>query len=246
MLLSEEIKSRLNSIKLHTDLLVRAQMIATLLQDHRIPNKDIAKYLDMKPAYLSHLIRVMRLPEIVLDGYTSHQISFTHLILLSRLKKEADMVALYEEVLIKNLTVPQTEKRIRDILYLVDTAGKYITNDRLEVLKDKIVSSVGSDVRVSIIQTRIKAKIVIETTGNLFKTSEFIEVFANRFRTRREKDEKLSSDKLEAGVTKPLVSNDYSNNQDNDSLLSLTNNDISEDISTQTQTKKKHIFDPDY
>jgi len=245
MLLNDDIKSRLNSIKLHTDLLIRAQMITKLLQDHRIPNKDIAQYLEMKPAYLSHLIRVMKLPEIVLDGYMSHQISFTHLILLSRLKKESDMVSLYEEVLVKNLTVPQTEKRIRDILYLVDTTGKYIPNERLNILKDKIISSIGSDVKISITQTRIKAKIVIETTGNLFKTSEFIEVFATRFRTRRDKDTKLTTNES-SGIGNIASSSEYSNEQDQDSLINLTNNDISEGINSNIKSKKRYLFDPDY
>lgn len=181
----DTIRQRINAIKLHTDPLTQAQLVVELIREHPIRNTDLAKELEIKPSYLSHLVRVMKLPDMVIDGYWNKQLTFTHLILISRLRKQEEIIGLYEEILQKDLNVSATERRIREILYLIDSTGKYTSKDRLNAIKTRIESSLENNSRVSIVQTRIKAKIIIEVSGNLVKTSEFIDSFANRFRQKK-------------------------------------------------------------
>ncbi|MBP6994120.1 hypothetical protein KBB12_02670 [Candidatus Woesebacteria bacterium] len=244
----EAMRNKINVIKLHTDPLTQAQLVVQLLREHSIRNIDLAKELEIKPSYLSHLIRVMKLPEMVIDGYWSKQLTFTHLILISRLKKQEDILKLYEEILQKSLNVSATEKRIREILYLIDSTGKYTSKDRLNATKSRIESSLGNDANVSIIQTRIKAKIVIEVPGNLATTSTFIELFANRFRKKK------GQPPIETPQDGPELSLVGPNDQDGGGDARVENvvtdpiidSMPQEEPSTPKISEEKYRFDPDF
>ena len=247
-MIDDNLRQRINAIKLHTDPMTQAQLVVEVLRDHPIRNTDLAEHLSFQPSYLSHLIRVTKLPEMVIDGYWNKQLTFTHLILISRLKKPEDIVALYEEILKKNLNVSATERRIREILYLVDSSGKYIQKDRLNTIKSRIESSLGYDANVSIIQTRIKTKITIEIPGNLVKTSEFIDTFANRFRQKKQKGTsnpgiptQVMSDPMSevSEITDQYVSGDTNNK--------LTIEGLQDEKAGELDTtEKKFRFDPDF
>lgn len=244
----DTIRQRINAIKLHTDPLTQAQLVVELIREHPIRNTDLAKELEIKPSYLSHLVRVMKLPDMVIDGYWNKQITFTHLILISRLRKPEEIVGLYEEILQKSLNVSATERRIREILYLIDSTGKYTSKDRLNSIKTRIESSLENNARVSIVQTRIKAKIIIEVSGNLVKTSEFIDTFANRFRQKKNKQViETPQDGPEVSLLEPDVTSMQSNSDVDDVVDRLTLNDLHEnnrDISEAPE--KKYRFDPDF
>lgn len=197
MELNSTVQDKLEAIKSHKDPLSQAQMLVDLKKSSDIPNNVIAMHLGMKPSNISHLIRVTKLPDIVLDGYMSKQISFTHLILISRLKKSEEIEALYEEILKKNLTALATERRIREILYLVDHFGNYINKDNIRLYEEKMQNSLHTKSKVTISQTRIKAKVTIEMPGNLATTTEFIESFASRFRAKRKGVDEVSTSEHE-------------------------------------------------
>ncbi len=251
MLSSEGVAEKLNIIKSHPDPLSQAQLIVELKAATQIQNKHIAEALGMKPSNISHLIRVTGLPEIVLDGYMSKQVSFTHLILISRLKKYDEIVGLYEEILQKGYSALQTERRIREILYLVDTMGSYINRDKIKQYESRISGSLGERVKTSIIQTRIKAKITIEMTGDLVKTSDFVDAFVTRFRSKRVapvqdmkqivKDPTLGSfvkPDYPGGITSPELGIDT-----NDQMTAKEAEGLEE---IEEEKKVKYRFDPDF
>lgn len=244
MVLSDEVRARINTIKQHTDPMTQAQLVTELMRDIKIKNVDLARELGIKPSYLSHLIRVMRLPDMVTDGYWSKQLSFTHLILISRLKKPEDIVSLYDEILRDSLNVSAVERRVREILYLIDSRGMYIPHDRLRTLQTRIESSLGQDAKVTIIQTRIKSKILIEVAGNLIKTSSFIEQFASKYRQSRKKD------KTEA---QPVVLAESAEDHTSDRTDTvgevggdLTGTNRVQDAGEEKQGVTKYRFDPDF
>jgi hypothetical protein len=244
----DTIRQRINAIKLHTDPLTQAQLVVELIREHPIRNTDLAKELEIKPSYLSHLIRVMKLPDMVIDGYWNKQITFTHLILISRLRKPEEIVGLYEEILQKSLNVSATERRIREILYLIDSTGKYTSKDRLNAIKTRIESSLENNARVSIVQTRIKAKIIIEVSGNLVKTSEFIDTFANRFRQKKNKQVlETPQDGPEVSLLEPDAPSMQSNSDVVDVVDKLTLTELHENkLETIETPEKKYRFDPDF
>lgn len=245
MVLSDQILERLKTIKSHPDPLSQAQMLVELKASTPIANKDIAETLEMKPSNVSHLLRVTKLPEMVLDGYISRQISFTHLILISRLKKHDDIINLYEEILKNGYTALQTERRIREILYLVDNYGNYVNKDKIKAYEERIENSLGEGAKANIIQTRIKTKIVIEMPGNLAKTTEFIDSFVTRFRAKRLRDNVNAQSKPDDAIGQ-------NGSQIEENLQASTAVD-SEIRSQQTQENilvekddVKYKFDPDF
>lgn len=181
---SDLLHDKINEIKSEKNPLRQARLISDLRKLNLISNVKLAELLGVKPSHLSHLIRILRLPEIVLDGYASRLLSLTHLIIMSRVTDTDKLVALYEEVLSKSLTIAQTEHRVREILYQVDSHGEYLSTDSLHKYEERLASALGAG-NVKIIQTRIQCRIIIEMPGNLEITTKYLEDIAGRFRRKR-------------------------------------------------------------
>lgn len=183
-MIDSALQQRIDAYKSESNPLKQAKMVAEIRETSVISNRQLAELLGVKPSHLSQLIRVLKLPEILVDGFLSKQISFTHLVIISRLKTHDDQVALYEEVLSRTMSIAQTEQRVRELLHQVNSDGEYVSPDDMKLFADRISKSLGG-ARVQVVQTRIKCKIVIEQSGNLEETSKFLENTASRFRRRQ-------------------------------------------------------------
>lgn len=159
-------------LKSEQDILRKARVIHQLRIDKEISLKKIAEVLKKHPSYVSHMIRVLRIPQLAVDGYYSGQISATHLMILSRLQTQEQMKDAYEEILTNDLTAPQTETLIRQLKFDV-------TSDN-HLMAPKELSGVARDLqdkheaRVRIFQSRVRGKIVIEKRGKTEDTTAFI------------------------------------------------------------------------
>lgn len=197
------LQTRIDTIKTERNPLTQAKMVAEIRDTSDITNRRLAELLGVKPSHLSHLIRVLKLPDILIDGFVSKQISFTHLVIISRLKTHDEQISLYEEILSRTMSIAQTEHRVRELLYQVNSDGQYVSQDHMEAYADRISKSLGG-AKVQVTQTRIKCKIIIEQPGNLEKTTEFLENTVSRFRRRQpmhQSSESVSADDL---VIEPL------------------------------------------
>jgi len=161
----------IEKIKQEENFIYKAKLLKGLLDSSGLKKKEMAQKLDIKPSYVSHILRLNRLPEMVIDGYYSDLITVSHLFIISRLKDKKQMADTYEKVLIKNLTVKETEEEVREILYQIKSKGNYLKEkeELIKKFKEKF-----SRVDIKIIQTRVKGKIVIEVKGNLGKTTKTI------------------------------------------------------------------------
>jgi len=163
-------------LKSEKDIIKKARLVEILRHENEMALLEIAKILSKHPTYVSHLIRLLRLPQLVVDGYYSEQITPTHLMLLSRLQTENQMIEAYEEILRKSLTVGQTELLIRQLKF--DVATDDLRLNPKEIVKMSKILTDDLEARVKILQSRVRTKIVIEKRGNTGKTSAFIkEVF---------------------------------------------------------------------
>jgi len=160
----------IEQLKLEVDPFAKAKLIFSLIHDHNWYLKDVAKTLSYKPSYICHYLRLNRLPEIIIDGFYSKDVSLSHLFIISRLKNPADMISAYEKVLGKNLTVLQTEELIREMLHHIKTEGESLTGDE----KIQYQTRLPKDFKLKIIQTRIKSKLIFEVKGSLTKTTKAI------------------------------------------------------------------------
>ncbi len=169
--MKEEDQQVVDQIRETDDYFKKARLIQFLQKEKHITTKDLSGALDLKPSYLCHITRLNKLPELVIDGYYSKLISVSHLFLIARLKEIQDMTEIYEKALATNLTVLQTEELVREKLFSILPDGSRLSSDDVEAAKEKI-KTIFKNVSVKIIQTRVKAKVIIEVKGNLKKTSQ--------------------------------------------------------------------------
>lgn len=162
----------IDKLKKSNDFFYKAKVLIFLKKDKQISNKELSKITNIKPSYLCHILRLNRLPELVVDSYYSNLVSISHLFILSRLKEQKQMIATFEKILKNNLTVGQTEYLIREILYGVKSDGKYFVDEEI-MNKIKEINQ-NNNVSIKIVQSRVKSKIIIEMLGSLAKTSPLL------------------------------------------------------------------------
>ena len=159
-------------LKQEQDILRKARLIHHLRIDKEISLNKIAEILKKHPSYVSHMIRLLRIPQLAADGYYSGQISSTHLMILSRLQTEVQMKEAYEEILKKELTAPQTETLIRQLKFDVASDDYLISPKELAKISNNLQEK--HEARVRIYQSRVRGKLVIEKRGKTKDTAQFI------------------------------------------------------------------------
>jgi hypothetical protein len=160
------------------DHLRQAYILQQLRRDEEVPVKEIAVRIKKHQTYVSHLLRVVKLPEIVLDGYYSKQISFAHLIILSRLDDSEQIAQAYETVLAKSFSTAQTEVLIRQLKYQTNTVGNLLSVKECEKLVAR-AKRFYPEATFHIFQSQIRGKILIEVKGNAGHSSVLIQNIMN-------------------------------------------------------------------
>ncbi len=171
--MDERVSQLISLAKKEVDPFKKAQIYQKLRKQFNLRLSEVAKIFSLKPSYLCHYLRLNRLPEIIVDGYYNRDISLSHLFIISRLKTSERILAVYEQVLAKNLTVQQTEDLVREILYGVNAEGERISDQEKKRYKQEL-STLYSNIQLKIIQTRGRGKLVIGFDGSFKKTSQLI------------------------------------------------------------------------
>jgi ParB family chromosome partitioning protein len=169
----QDITSLLDQIKADKDIFQKSRLIEYVIKEKNLRIIDLANKIGYKSSYICHLLRLKKIPDVVIDGYYSKSISSSHIYVLSRLNDVSQMIELYEKILGENYTVKQTESAVRGYLYQVKSIGKYINLEAKEKLTQKIKEKYP-ELNVQIIQTRIKGKVIFEVKGDLETSSKTI------------------------------------------------------------------------
>lgn len=169
----QDITPLINQIKSENDIFQKYRLIDYLIREKNLRVIDLAHKIGYKSSYICHLLRLKKIPDVVIDGYYSKSISSSHIYVLSRLNDSKQMIDLYEKILGENYTVKQTENAVRELLYQVKSIGKYINKENIEKLTQKIKEEYP-ELNIKIIQTRIKGKVILEIKGDLEKSSKIL------------------------------------------------------------------------
>lgn len=166
--MGDQVTELFNQFLQETDIFKKSQILLTLKRDKGVRVVDISKHLNMKPSYVSHILRLNKLPAMVVDGYYSKTLTPTHLYILARLQNEQQMNAAYEHVLANNLSVYDTEMLVRSVLYGIKNEGEYLSHDEIRAF----TALMGKlQIQAKVIQSRIRSKCILEIKGDLLKTS---------------------------------------------------------------------------
>ncbi len=171
--MDKESEKVIAKIKNEADIFEKARLLSYLIKNKELRIIDLAKELNCTSSYLCHILRLLKLPELVIDGYYSKEITISHLFIVSRLIDQKDMIELYEKILGKNFTVAQTEAEVRELLHQVKTEGIYLTKEE----KNKFISTIKEKnkyAQIEIIQTRIKGRLCFEVKGSARLTSDIL------------------------------------------------------------------------
>ncbi len=171
----------IEKIKNDDDWFNKARMLRHLIDEEGMRIIDLAKALGVKESYICHILRLNRLPEIIVDGYYSKLVSLSHLFIVSRIKNESKMIEVYEKILSGNLTVIQTQDLVREVLYSVKPGGERITEEEKENFIKKMMEK-NKNLKIQMIQTRIKGRLELEYKGNLKTTSSALREVMDRLR----------------------------------------------------------------
>ncbi|MEK7177759.1 MAG: hypothetical protein AAB705_02960 [Patescibacteria group bacterium] len=169
----QDITSLLDQIKTDKDIFQKSRLLEYIIKEKNLRIIDLANKIGYKSSYICHLLRLKKIPDVVVDGYYSKSISSSHIYVLSRLNDKKQMIDLYEKILGENYTVKQTEEAVREYLYQVKSIGKYINKESTEKLIQKIKQKYPV-LNIQIIQTRIKGKVIFEVKGDLEKSSKML------------------------------------------------------------------------
>ena len=167
--MNEELEKILNRIQNEEDPFTKAKLIYSIKLDKQVTLRVLSAKIKLKPSYVSHILRLLKLPPLIVDGYYSQLTTLSHLFILSRLHDEKEMISLYEKILSENLTSLQTEELVREKLYSVKSGGSRLEKKEID---DFLSSMNAGERKVKIIQSRTKGKLILEIDGDLIKTSE--------------------------------------------------------------------------
>ncbi len=188
MVTDEKTQELFDSLNAEQDVLQKAVLVQTLVRDREVSVKRIGRAIQKHPSYVSHLLRLIKIPQIVVDGYYGKLITATHLMSISRLSSETEIIEAYQEILAHNLNVSQTETLIRRLRY--DVAEETIDVDLRQLAKKEKELRDDLEAKVTILQTRVRAKIVIEKRGKISDTSQFLSMIIERLQTELTDEEK--------------------------------------------------------
>lgn len=178
--MDNEVSQTLLKITNEPDFLAKARLINLLIKEKGITHSVISRSTGIKPSYLSHILRLLRLPPLITDGYYSKQISLSHLFIISRVRNREKMIEVYEKILTDDLTVAKSDDLVREVIYGIKHEGEYI----LETEKTDFEKEIMTDKRISakIIQTRTRSKLIIEVRGSLFETSRILRLLMQKIK----------------------------------------------------------------
>ena len=176
--MNEEIKDLVLKIQTEKDPISKAKLINFLNKEKQVRIKDIARLLEVSSSYICNLLRLLKLPDSVVDGYYSKNLSLTHLMTISRLHTQEDILSVYEKILQAGLTVGAVQELVTQALSGIDHAGEKIKKEISDKIKNRF-KSITQEIKVEVIQTRVQAKVRLTLKGNRQKTTKFLEELAD-------------------------------------------------------------------
>lgn len=176
--MTDTLQDALERIQTEKDMFAQADVLDMLVHERRIPINQIAKHLLKSSSYVCNLLRIRHVPVLVRDGYYSGLITPTHVYLLSRLPTEESMISLYEECLARALSSTQLEERVREVLHHTRTDAEPVSQTQKALIEAKLHMK-EPEVRVKVVQTRIRARVTIELRGGRKKTGAFLKALSD-------------------------------------------------------------------
>ena len=154
--------------------LEQARAYRRLADDHGLKQEEIAKRLGKGRTTIANSLRLLGLPEPVLDALERGLLSEGHARALLALETAAQQIAACKSVVTKSLSVRQTEELVRAMGHKgrAESRSRRKTDPALGALEETLVRSLGTRVRLRGTQSRGRIEIDFASPGELDRLVE--------------------------------------------------------------------------
>lgn len=127
----------------------RARAFMRLVEEFKFTHTDIGKKVGKSREYVSNTLRLLALPQEILDALSSGKISEGHTRpILMLIDKPAEQMVLFKEIVFKKMTVRDAEKAARKIAFDRVRKKKYIQDPEIAEMEEKLQESLGTRVHI--------------------------------------------------------------------------------------------------
>ncbi len=202
----------------------RAKAFDQLIKEFSLKHSDVAKKIGKSRVYVTNTLRLLSLPEEMMQAVANGQITEGHTrpILMLR-DKPQEQVTLYKEIIYKKLSVRDTEAIARRIAYDKVRKKDLAVDPELVDFEERLAESLGT--RVQIERKEVGGKVIIDFFTNE-DVKKIIEIL--RSKIKRDPNEALENyeknnplEDQEVFLPKEEIVDVNDNDEDDEELYSL-------------------------
>lgn len=158
----------------------RGQAYKRLIDEFGLGTNEVARKLGKSAPTISNTIRLLSLPDAIKDALVAGVITEGHVRPLISLGDPKLMLELFKRILKENSTVRDTEDMARQVKSEVQKKEPRAAKDKIYIpqlleMAESIAQKLGENTKVSIDQTRARAKMRIEINGPPEETTQKLE-----------------------------------------------------------------------
>ncbi|MFO0743566.1 MAG: ParB/RepB/Spo0J family partition protein [Candidatus Paceibacterota bacterium] len=127
----------------------RAKSFQQLADEFKLSWSDIGKKVGKSREYVSNTVRILMLPQEILDALVAGKISEGHTRpLLMLIDKPAEQITLFKEMLMRKMTVREAESLARRVAYEKIRKKSLMSNPEVIDLEERLATSLGTRVHI--------------------------------------------------------------------------------------------------
>lgn len=127
----------------------RARAFMRLVEEFKFSHTDIGKKVGKSREYVSNTLRLLALPQEMLDALSSGKISEGHTRpILMLIDRPAEQMVLFKEIIFKKMTVRDAEKAARKIAFDRVRKKEYMPDPEIAEMEEKLQESLGTRVHI--------------------------------------------------------------------------------------------------
>lgn len=219
----------------------RAKAFEQLSKEFLFKHSEIAKKVGKSREYVSNTIRLLALPQEMMDGLSAGKISEGHTRpLLMLIDRPEEQMTLFKEILLKKLTVREAEAISRRIATDKVRKREYMVDPEINLLEKKLAESLGT--RVHIERKETGGHVTID-----FFTTEDLQNILDLIKTNKPKNRNAMMDKFESaqsGVVATVVNPELAVEITADGAIGeIANPELTAELATNTMVAE--IEDPE-
>jgi ParB family chromosome partitioning protein len=154
----------------------RAKAFQRLSAEFKFTHAEVAKKMGKSREYVSNSLRILSLPEEILQGLSEGKISEGHtrpLLMLADHPEE--QIVLFKEILYKKITVREAEKLARKIAYDRVRKKEFIADPAITEMEEEFQDKLGTRVHIEMKELGGQIKIDFFSTEDLQSILDLIE-----------------------------------------------------------------------